>query len=175
MADIQVYQVGSIKDGAGNNLACGAQVITCGDLTITVAANTLSITKCGVTTTYTPGGTGISADAGQVLTLGTDGKAYLNCEAVQDCIGQAIAAGVGITYDDALNAINGYLASFAVTDTNTVDLTISGAPNAVLSADVRIDPAATNAITQSANGLAVTKLNRLLACDGVTVLGYLVA
>lgn len=55
-----------------------------------------------------PGGP--STDADNVLLTGSDGKVYLSCEEIQDCIGTAIAAGLGLTYNDALNAISGALA-----------------------------------------------------------------
>lgn len=55
---------------------------------------------------------GVSTDAGQVLTNGTDGRPFLDAEAIQDAVGQAILAGLGITYDDALNAISATAASW---------------------------------------------------------------
>jgi hypothetical protein len=50
-------------------------------------------------------GASVSTETGNLLTVGADGRAYLSCEAVQDCIGQAIARGIGLRYEDALNAI----------------------------------------------------------------------
>lgn len=55
-----------------------------------------------------PGGP--SSDSSNALLTGSDGKAYISCEEIQDCIGTAIAAGLGLTYNDALNAISGALA-----------------------------------------------------------------
>lgn len=49
---------------------------------------------------------GVSTDGSNILINGSDGKAYLTCEDVQDCVGLAIANGTGLTYDDALNAIS---------------------------------------------------------------------
>ena len=49
---------------------------------------------------------GVSTDGSNILSNGSDGKAYLTCEDIQDCVGLAIAAGTGLTYDDALNAIS---------------------------------------------------------------------
>ena len=49
---------------------------------------------------------GVSTDGSNILINGSDGKAYLTCEDIQDCVGLAIAAGTGLTYDDALNAIS---------------------------------------------------------------------
>lgn len=49
---------------------------------------------------------GVSTDGSNILINGSDGKAYLTCEDIQDCVGLAIANGTGLTYDDALNAIS---------------------------------------------------------------------
>lgn len=49
---------------------------------------------------------GVSTDGGNILINGSDGKAFLTCEDIQDCVGLAIANGTGLTYDDALNAIS---------------------------------------------------------------------
>lgn len=53
---------------------------------------------------------GASTDAGNLLTTGSDCNPYLSCEAVQDCIGIAIANGLGATYNDALDSITTALA-----------------------------------------------------------------
>lgn len=49
---------------------------------------------------------GVSADALNILLAGSDNRAYLSCETVQDCIGTAVANGVGLTYNDLTNAIS---------------------------------------------------------------------
>ena len=49
---------------------------------------------------------GVSTDGSNILINGSDGKAFLTCEDIQDCVGLAIANGTGLTYDDALNAIS---------------------------------------------------------------------
>lgn len=160
-----ILRLGDFKDFQGNDIACGTQLLRVGDLSISVAGNTLTITKAGVTTTYTPtipNPTIVSADAGNLIIAGADGGAYLNCEAVQDCIGQAIANGVGITYDDALNAINGFVSSLAVTDSNTVDLSLAGQ---TITAAVKVDPAPENVLIAGANGLSVAPPDTLTFTD----------
>jgi hypothetical protein len=52
------------------------------------------------------------APAPNLLTAGPDGLAVA-CEDVQDCVGQAIAAGQGVAYDDAGNAISALLSADA--------------------------------------------------------------
>lgn len=72
---------------------------------------------------------GVSTDGSNILSNGSDGKAYLTCEDIQDCVGLAIANGTGLTYDDALNAISATgvpitdgagLPAFGVLDTPTI-------------------------------------------------------
>ena len=70
----------------------------------------------------------VSTDAGNVATTGTDGRVYISCEAIQDCIGAAIANGTGLTYDDALNAISA-VANIPITSG-------SGIPNALTNTPV---------------------------------------
>lgn len=60
---------------------------------------------------YTTGAGGaqintISGDANQILVYGSDWLPFLSCEMIQDCIGAAILAGTGITYDDAADMIS---------------------------------------------------------------------
>lgn len=55
---------------------------------------------------YISDASGPSADAGNALRTGSDGRSYVSCEEIQDCIGVAIAAGTGLTYEDALDAIS---------------------------------------------------------------------
>lgn len=68
------------------------------------AGEVLTMTAAGPT--WQTASSGVSADGNNILTNGSDGKAYLTCEDIQDCVGLAIANGNGLTYDDALNAIS---------------------------------------------------------------------
>jgi hypothetical protein len=72
-------------------------------------------------------GASVSTQAGNLLTTGTDGRVYLSCEAVQDCIGQAIAAGVGLRYEDARNALSS-MAPLAITIGVGVPLSFPNSP-----------------------------------------------
>lgn len=97
---------------------------------------------------------GVSADAGNLLTAGSDNKPFIDAEAVQDAIGLAIANGVGLSYQDALNAISAAAGALAVTDTNSIDLSLT-AGAFPLSADLRIDPATDNVAVVTGSGLYV--------------------
>lgn len=99
----------------------------------------------------------VSADAGQVLTAGSDGGAYIDNEAIQDAVGDlVISATDGLTYDDALNSLSAAVASAMGTDTDSIAMGVSlnaGVLN--ITAKVKIDPSANNLITLTSNGLMV--------------------
>ena len=88
---------------------------------------------------------GPSADAGNVLVNGSDGRLFLGAEVIQDAVGMAVANGLGITYDDALNAFKVAMGNMVANDTDSVDMTL----------DLTTDPA-TPALT------AVVKLDSTL-------------
>lgn len=176
MADISVYEVGSLLNVDESPLQCGAKVLQMGDVSASVTGNTLTILPQGVGNTaagvsFTP--IVVSTDAGNLVTIGADGGAFVNCEAVQDCVGLAIAAGVGLTYNDALNAITAAVSSLAVGNTATVNLTLTAG---TITAKANVSATAGNVLTSDATGLFVPSprgTNRLLSCSGA-VLGYLV-
>lgn len=85
---------------------------------------------------------GPSTDAGNLLVNGTDGRLFMNAEVIQDAVGVAVANGLGITYDDALNAFKVAKGNMVANDTDSVDMTL----------DMTTDPT-TPALT------AVVKLN----------------
>lgn len=115
-------------------------------------------------------GAGVSANAGNLLVAGSDGKPLLVAgsaefvEAVQNAVGQAIIAGAGLTYDDAANAIRAAVGNMTVADTDTIDMSMTGT-DAIISADLRIDPAAGNLLTKSAAGAMVNKSSVLSAVE----------
>ena len=88
---------------------------------------------------------GPSTDAGNLLVNGTDGRLFMDAEVIQDAIGVAVANGLGITYDDALNAFKVAMGNMVANDTDSVDMTL----------DMTTDPA-TPALT------AVVKLDATL-------------
>jgi len=136
----------------------------------------------------------VSADAGNLLTVGADGGAVFNqaalqaaetvwagtssadgfmtvtpagtnghaptfsfdysnadfCEGIQDCVGQAILAGAGVTYDDVANSISSALGSLTFGDGLTTTGTTSVA--------VLPDPASPNTVSVSAAGVSVTSV-----------------
>jgi len=103
---------------------------------------------------------GVSADDGQLLTVGSDGKAYVDAEAVQDAIGQAIANGAGITYDDAMDAIKVAMGNMTVVDTDSVDLTLdmtTDPDKPALKAELRVDASvADNLLSVGSGGVSVS-------------------
>ncbi len=141
----------------------GAQVIYATPASILAAATTnalgyvpatglLSSTVNGVLATVIVPPGGISADAGQVLVLGSDNKVFLDAERIQDAVGSAIIAGVGITYNDALNAISAAAGALAVTDTNSIDLSTTGGAFPI-SADLIVNPAPNNLLSVGVTGV----------------------
>lgn len=115
---------------------------------------------------------GPSADAGNLLVAGSDGRLMLEAEAVQDAIGQAIANGVGIEYDDAMNALKVAMGNMQVGDTETIDLNLDMTTDPSqpgLSAEVKLNAALTNNLLKITAGqglgvapddvLAVVKAN----------------
>ncbi|MFN3785230.1 MAG: hypothetical protein ACK4RS_00185 [Thiothrix sp.] len=124
-------------------------------------------------------GAGVSADAGNLLKVGGDGKPKLLpdadfVEAVQDAVGQGILANSGLTYDDAANAIRAAVGNMTVGDTDTIDMTMTGT-NAVITAELRIDPNTNNLLTKSAAGAAVMKPAVLSAVEAaITVSGFII-
>lgn len=99
----------------------------------------------------------VSADAGNVLTAGTDTGAFIDNEAIQDAIGQlVISATDGLTYDDALNALTAAVASATGQDTDSIAMGVSLVGGVLtIQAKVIVDPAANNLLTVTANGLMV--------------------
>lgn len=162
------------------------------DFVIDTAAGKIKVNLDGVTikrnaTTgklYVPSGSvgGISSDAGNLLTAGSDGKVYIDEEAVQDAIGTAIANGAGITYDDALDAIKVAMGNMTVQDTDSIDLTLdltTDPDNPVLKGDLRVDGTVTgNLLKVGTGGVAVdpddvnaTVKNDLGASHGINTSG----
>lgn len=140
--------------------------LTTNTLAYVPATGLVTSTVNGVIATITIPQGGISADAGQILTLGSDFKVFLDAEAVQDAIGAAIIAGVGITYNDALNAISTAAGALAVTDTNSIDLSLT-AGAFPLSADLIVNPAANNLLSVGGGGaLAVVNVTNSVAGVG---------
>lgn len=65
-----------------------------------------------------------STDAGNLLANGTDGRLFMDAEVIQDAVGVAVANGLGITYDDALNAFKLAMGNMVANDTDSVDMTL---------------------------------------------------
>lgn len=146
-----------VSQGAGAQIiyvpaASLVAAITTNLLSYVPATGLLSSTVNGVLATVTIPQGGISADAGQLLTLGSDFKAFLDAEAVQDAVGAAILAGTGVTYNDALNAISVAAGNLSVTDTNSIDLSTTGGVFPI-SADLIVDPAANNVLSVGGAGV----------------------
>jgi hypothetical protein len=103
---------------------------------------------------------GPSTDAGNLLTAGTDGRIFIDAEAVQDAIGQAIAAGAGIEYDDAMNAFKVAMGNMVANDTDSIDLTL----------DMTTDPSVPALIgTVKIDATTVGNLLKLVAGQGLAV------
>lgn len=67
---------------------------------------------------------GPSTDAGNLLVKGSDGRLFMDAEVIQDAVGVAVANGLGITYDDALNAFKVAMGNMVANDTDSVDMTL---------------------------------------------------
>ena len=67
---------------------------------------------------------GPSTDADNLLVNGSDGRLFMNAEVIQDAVGVAVANGLGITYDDALNAFKVAMGNMVANDTDSVDMTL---------------------------------------------------
>lgn len=105
----------------------------------------------------------ISTDSGNILVSGTDGGVFMDAEAVQDAIGLAIAAGVGITYDDAMNAVKAAVANLAGGSTQTATVSVDTA--GVVTTDVKLDSDGLLAVTSSGLAVDATALNTYLSSD----------
>lgn len=68
--------------------------------------------------------TGPSTAAGNLLVNGADGRLFMDAEVIQDAVGAAVANGLGITYDDALNAFKVAMGNIVANDTDSVDMTL---------------------------------------------------
>lgn len=105
----------------------------------------------------------ISTDSGNILVSGADGGVFMDAEAVQDAIGLAIAAGVGITYDDAMNAVKAAVANLAGGSTQTATVSVDTA--GVVTTDVKLDSDGLLAVTSSGLAVDATALNTYLSSD----------
>lgn len=86
--------------------------------------------------------TGASTDAGNLLVNGADGRLFMDAEVIQDAVGVAVANGLGITYDDALNAFKVAMGNMVANDTASVDMTLDMTTNPgtpALTAVVKLD------------------------------------
>lgn len=108
----------------------------------------------------------VSEDAGNIVVSGADGGAFLDVEAIQDAVGQAIAAGVGITYDDAMNAIGSAFAGLTGGTTDSIVVTLDPTTNAI-TADAVLDTSAANLITVSPTGIMVDSASVIATVEGV--------
>ena len=67
---------------------------------------------------------GPSIDAGNMLVNGSDGRLFMDAEVIQDAVGVAVANGLGIEYDDAMNAFKVAIGNMVANDTDSVDMTL---------------------------------------------------
>jgi hypothetical protein len=107
----------------------------------------------------------LSADTGNVLSLGSDGGLLLTNEEIQDAIGQAIMGATdGLEYDDVNNAIRVALNNMMFDDTPTTSVIMKTTPGEDPKATihVKIDSSADNLLQEDGNGLLVDK-NDILA------------
>lgn len=114
---------------------------------------------------------GPSTDAGNLLTAGSDGRVFIDAEAVQDAVGAAIVNAVpGLEYDDVMNAIKVHFANMAVADTDSVDLTLDSTDPAApaIKADLKVDPVAGNLLKVTATGTAVNTADVVAAVASLT-------
>lgn len=97
----------------------------------------------------------VSVDGANIITGSNTTGAFLNKDTVKTIVGEMVASSTdGIDYDALAMTLKAYLASLAVTDSTSVDLTIVEDTNAdgvdgdvSISASVKISPTANNAIT----------------------------
>lgn len=94
------------------------------------------------------GGVSLSGDSGQALVLGTDGGVLITGEQIQDIIGQAIAAGAGLTYNDLLNSISAGIVGASIV-----------LPVRVTTVNTAVDPAADAVILVNSTVPRVVTLN----------------
>ena len=138
-------------------------------LQVTTNGNTTGVALSG-TNNHVLDITLLSADPGQIASLGSDGGIYIDCAAIEACISADIFLS-GSTFDDATNILtltlndgNSYpvnltdlmdVYSTTTGGTSTVDMTITGAGTAgdpwVISGVVITDPA--SAISTNADGV----------------------
>jgi len=121
---------------------------------IVEGANGLEVSVAGLTL--------VSADANNVLATGSDGGVWISNEEIQDAIGELVVSTTdGLTYDDAINALTASVASAlgANSDTIQMNVTLGNDGTLNISAQVILDPAADNILTQSNAGLKATIMN----------------
>lgn len=158
---IQVLQPGDIKDANGNTPACGASFALATQLPTVIASNpTIKVSAIAAgsgVTAHTDYAIEVarSTDAGNIITVGTDGKLF---------------AAATATFDDQV-----------MTLTNTATITGTMTPSAptgpdsqvnyTLAANVVVDSAAGNVLSATAGGLNVTPPDTLVFtnCAGTTI------
>jgi len=100
------------------------------------------------------GFTVVSTDAGNIITSGSDDGAFLQVDVIKDIVGEMVSAlDDGIDFDALTKTLTAVLQTFAVTDSNSVDLTVvdnDGDLN--LSAEVIYSSDAGNRATSGSDG-----------------------
>ena len=132
-----------VSADAGNILSAGADtgvLFTQADLQASETA--FAATSSTGALTITAGGTN-----GHAPTFAFNYADAAFIEGVQDAVGSAIMEGVGITYDDALNAISSAAGNLTFGN---------GLVNTSGTVSVVADPASPDAVTVSASGVSVT-------------------
>lgn len=130
-------------------------------LVINIDANTIVTDDNGVLSVDASKLGIVSDDEGNIISVGSDSGAMLTKDTIKSIVGEMVAgAADGLDYDAVTETLAAYLASFAVEDSSTVDLTFIEDANGdgsngdgKLKADVKVSADAGNAIGVKSDGL----------------------
>ena len=109
----------------------------------------------------------VSDNAGNLISLGDDTGAFINADTIQGLVGEMVLAdGDGIEYDAIAKALKATITAMAVTDSDTVDLTLTDTDSEqAIKADVKISTTVGNKLTKDATGLLASPATGSNAVD----------
>lgn len=120
----------------------------------------------------------VSDDEGNLLSVGSDTGAFVDKDKIKTVVGEMVASNTdGIDYDTITKTLTAYLASLAVVDSASVDLTIVTDTNAdgtdgdvSIKADVKVSASDNNGTEIKADGVYTSNVATVAVNSGTDTL-----